>query len=161
MIFHTLYFTILTLDKSQNAQSIVSKMGPLVLPMFGVWIWAVIRSFMWIPVIGLLFAIVLGPRLIFSGVILVKERLKVTECVRQSHARTKGYWGKIVGNLIILGLLIFIAQAVLGGIVSFLPGHKILFVFVSQLVVAFGSVFLVHLALTVMDHPVVVTRVES
>ncbi len=152
------YFLVFALNEKETLQSALRKVPSVLLPLIGVWIWAFLRSFAWMPIIGIVFAIVIGPRLALAPVILLREKKGITESVASSYTRTRGYWGKIAGNGIVAGLCIWIAMLLLGmvtGIVSF--GSMtlgVLFASVVQWVgTAYLAIFLVKLSDTILANP--------
>lgn len=149
----TYYITVAT-GKESDTLSALKRVPGLLLPIVGVSVWAFLRSFGWVPFIGPLFAVIIGPRLILSSVILVQEGRGVIESVRLSYERTTGYWRAIVINLFVMMLAILLAlivaaivMAVMSGISPMLGAY---FATVMQLLfVAFGTIFLVQLSETV------------
>jgi MFS family permease len=115
-----------------------------ILPMLGVSIWSVLRSYAWVPVVAIVFLpfspllstvlmitgmvlmILTVPRLAFAPVILAREEKGVMESVRLSIKRSRGYWWKIVSNFVLFAVLIWVTGAllfvVLGMIIATLGG---------------------------------------
>ncbi|MDP7069304.1 MAG: hypothetical protein QF815_02150 [Candidatus Peribacteraceae bacterium] len=148
------YFTVLAVTGEDDPKEVASRSLKLIVPMAGLCIWTLIRSFAWIPFIGPIFAIVLLPRLMFGGVILVKEGTGVMYSVKLSYQRTSGYWLKIFGNSLVAFILVGIASSVIN--ITFSAMSDITLVpmavslIVSQLGMAYIYVFTVQLADTVM-----------
>ena len=72
--------------------------------------------------------------------------------------RSKGYWLKIVGNFIVMticiALVTFVAGIGLSVVTATSPMAGVaLSAIIGQLTGAFGSIFIVRLATTVMQHP--------
>jgi hypothetical protein len=121
-------------------------------------LWAMLRSFIWIPLIGLIPAIILGPRFIAAPLIHLMEGKGITASVSDSYSRTKGYWAKIVGNVIVIAVvtmiaafivsmplsMAFSAMSVVGGVMQQI---------VSQAAMACMTVFTVRLSHTILQHP--------
>ncbi len=158
-VFAHVYFLLLALSPTQDAMVILKKTPALFWRLLGLWIWMFIRSFAWIPLLGLIPAIIFGPRFILAPVILVKEKKGIMESVSVSYERTSGYWGKIVGNCIVAGLCVAFTGLVAGmvaGIVSMIVPiagiwlQELIKVALSVYMVVFG----VHLATTLMAHPI-------
>ena len=87
----------------------------------------------------------------------MKEGKGVMESVSLSYARSEGYWGKIVGNMLVVSLCVALVTFCIGlvaGIFGFaMPFLAILIgAVVSQLSLAFSVIFLTKLALSVMQH---------
>ena len=138
------YFLILPIEEISSATTAFKRAFKIFLPLLGVGIWAMLRSFVWIPIIGFIFLIYYAPRMIFSGVIYLKEKKGISESVRVSMERTKGKWLVIVlnfiGLVVVSFILLIIASAVLavtGPISSFLSSV------LSNIFVAFWSAFTV------------------
>jgi hypothetical protein len=158
-LFSGAYFLRLGLSKGRDPMEILSGVPRLVLPLAGVWIWAFLRSFAWIPIIGIIPAVILGPRFVLAPVILVREGKGVRACVQESSVRTRGYWGKVFGNLIAVWLVLLLLSWVLGIVTiplarySFVMGAWFQSV-VQQLMLGYGTVFLIGLSTTIAEHPV-------
>lgn len=65
-------------------------------------------------VIGTVCALVLGPRYLLAPVLWVMEGSGVREAVKRSYAVSNGYWGKIFGNTLLLGLIFMIIMVCVG-----------------------------------------------
>ena len=157
-VFAHAYFLLLALSPTQNAMAVLRKTPALFLPLLGTWIWIGLRSFIWIPFLGIIPAIILGPRFALAPVILVKEKKGVMESVSESYSRTKGYWGKIVGNMIVACLCVVLASIVAGiaiSIIGFMVPVASLWLqaIVKEVLSAFMIVFTVHLATTILANP--------
>ncbi len=158
-ILSSAYYLKMSLSPTQDAMAPVKPALSLFFPLLGVWIWSFLRSFAWIPIIGLIPAIILGPRFVLAPVILATEGKGVFESVSMSYARTRGYWGKIVGNAIVAALCILLAMIVVGivaGILEFiipLLGFWLKSI-AKYATTAFMVVFLTKLSLSIMGKPV-------
>lgn len=153
----TTYFVLVALHPEKPLGETVTAIFPVLLPMLGLWLWAFVRSFAWIPVIGIIFAIVFMPRFVAAPLYLIEQKKGVFESVRLSMQTTRFYWGKIVGNLIVLGLLLFVASVVLGIVSAMIPGAMVgglAMAVVQQFLAGVCTVFSVQLARTVMQNPV-------
>jgi len=153
------YFSILVIKEMDDPMAILSKTPGLILPLFGLGLWIMLRTFIWIPIIGIIPAIILGPRFIASSVYLVRDGKGVFESARLSYDATAGYWGKIVGNMIVMGIAMIIVSLVAGIATSMLGFASALVALwagqvVQQLLSAFAMFFGVRLALTVMKNPI-------
>ncbi len=154
-VISSAYFLRLSLSATQDVMAPVKPAFSLFFPLLGVWIWSFLRSFAWIPIIGLIPAIILGPRFALAPVIMATEKKGVTESVRLSYDRTKGYWGKIVGNAIVASLCVFLAMIVIDIVASILgsiiPLVGLWVVPVGKYVtMAFMVVFMTKLSMTIM-----------
>lgn len=161
-VFAHAYFLLLALSPTHDAMAILKKTPALFWRLLGLWIWMFIRSFAWIPLFGLIPAIIFGPRFMLAPVILVQEKKGIMESVSLSYERTSGYWGKIVGNCIVATLCIILA-GMAAGIVAGIVGMMMPFVgmwlnaIVKEMLSAFMLVFTVQLAVTLMGNPVLDT----
>ncbi len=150
------YFLVLALG-TIDAQKAAKRVPGLFFPLLGVWIWMFLRSFAWIPFIGIIPGIILGPRFALAPVILVQEKKGVMQSVSESYARTSGYWGKIVGNMIVMIICVVVAS-MLVGIVAGILGAMVPFVgmwimsVAKYVLMAFGVTFMVQLSLTIMQN---------
>lgn len=159
----TVTFLVLAVEESQDVSVIMKRALPLIVPMIGVWLWSFLRSFAWIPVIGIITSIIIGPRLALSSVILVEEHTGVRESVKRSHKRTKGYWGKIVTNTFGAGVITMVSCIILlipisiFGVVSS-EIATFLGLVVQCTTMAFGAIFIVQLSNTITEHPTIVAK---
>lgn len=157
-VFSQAFFLLLALSPTQDAMVVLKKTPALFFPLLGLWIWTAIRSFIWIPILGLIPAIILGPRFVLGPVIMIKEKKGITQSVRESYARTSGYWGKIVGNMIVAVLCIILA-GIVAAMIAGIAGAMIPFAgmwlqaVAKEVLSAFMAVFAVQLSLTIMSNP--------
>lgn len=149
---------VLALKPQPNAGAYVTATLSTALPLLGVWAWSFVRSFIWIPILGFIPAIILGPRFAAAPVLLVRDRKGVFESVSMSYTLTRGYWGKIVGNSLVFGLIL-IAVTFVAGLLFSLTGAvsiwipMILGALVTQAMMLFGGLFYSFLGATVIAHP--------
>ncbi|HCI03383.1 MAG: hypothetical protein QF755_02515 [Candidatus Peribacteraceae bacterium] len=138
------YFLVLPIEKISSFSTGFKRALQLFLPLLGLGIWAMLRSFAWIPLVGIIFAFYYFPRFIFAGVIFVKEKKGIRESVRICIERTKGKWVGIVLNYIGLIVVTFVTMAIVASIfVVTGPVAPFLNSVVSNLFVAFWSAFTV------------------
>lgn len=158
VIAHASYLTF-AIQKLKDPWVILQKGLKNSPSLFGVWVWAFLRSFAWIPIIGIIPAIIFGPRMALAPVLLLEKNKGVTDSVSVSMNATQGYWGKIFGNAFLLGVAMFltaIVASIIIGIVlmavaplKVLAGH-----FVGQVIAAFCAIFFVHLSHTILENPI-------
>jgi len=150
LISSTLYF-VLAIFPSLDGFAALKKSSKVILPMFGIWIWASLRSFVWVPFIGFFFGLYYLPRFAFANAIYLQEKRGILESAKLSFERTRGQWGKIVGNYVILVIILwltlwlFTMLAVNSGSLTFL-----LVLMFSQLQLAYAVTFTVLLGESVM-----------
>ncbi len=138
------YFLVLPIEKISNYGQAFKRSLQLFLPLLALGIWAMLRSFVWIPIVGMLFALYYFPRFIFAGVIYIKEKKGIRESVRTCIERTKGKWFSIVLNYIGLAIVTFVVMAVAASVLVITgPISPFLNSVVSNLFVAFWSAFTV------------------
>jgi len=142
------FFMAMALEGRKTVGDAMNRVLPLALPVFGASLWMLIRSYVWVALIGavllgigansqntmlisigalvtlvgIILAIIFGPRFSLSLYIMLMEKKGIVDGANESHRRTRGYWGKIVGNSLLLGLcmlpvalLSLIIVAILGG----------------------------------------------
>jgi magnesium-transporting ATPase (P-type) len=149
------YFLLIALNEKATFQEALVGASRLIIPLFLLSLWIFVRTFMWIPFIGIITGIILGPRFALSPVLLVRDHKGVFESATMSYEKTNGFWGKIFGNMIVAGIVVFVAQMVLGFLIGIL-GMRIagfLLPVVQMLVTAFITIFAVKLALTIEQNP--------
>lgn len=204
----SLFSLVTILEESRDVIGSIKKSFSFILRAFLVSVWVFLRSFAWLALIGvcliavpslmksqaievplvglgslfilagMISALILFPRFSFAFVVLVKENMKARACVRESYKRTYGYWGKVVGNQLLFGLVLFgvfllfgVAGAltavtvvtlmqsgmtevasIIGIVLGIIIGLGfIAFAFVSNLL---GTVFRIKLYETIHAHPV-------
>lgn len=152
------FFLLLGLNPTQDTMSIARRVPALFFPLLGVLIWTFLRSFLWIPILGIIPAIIFGPRFYLAPVLLVQEKMGVLQSVRESYARTSGYWGKIVGNALVAMLCVMLGSIVLSIAIGILAIMLPLFAsWVSSIVgymfSAFMMIFMVKLSVTILANP--------
>ncbi|MBU0458744.1 hypothetical protein KKF03_04860, partial [Patescibacteria group bacterium] len=146
------YFLVLAVDQELSIGALINKAIRVFVPLIGVSIWATIRSFAWIPILGIFTGIYYFPRFAFAGVILVGEKKGVIESVNESLSRTKGSWFRIVGNYIGLIVILIIVHILIKNIFDF-DGRAVSMVVqvINCSLTAFSIVFTVYLAKSVMS----------
>lgn len=123
MILYTVYssyFYALGLDKKKDVGSLLARLPKLFFPMIGLMIWTLLRTFVWIPIIGLIPFIILAPRFALATVFLVRDGTGIRESAQKSFVQSKGYWGKIIGNNLLFMLLTIITMMVVGIVLAVL-----------------------------------------
>lgn len=158
------YFLCFGLEKGKEPTEILNKAVHLFFPLLGVWIWSFLRSFVWIPLFGIIPAIILTPRFALAPVILVSQKKGVTGSVTESYRKTRGYWGKIAGNLAVAGLIcMLVSWGVSLVTIPVAMTSKVFSIWIhavaQQAVMGYGVVFLVLLTKTILEQmPVAVVK---
>lgn len=152
------FYITLALWPIQNAQVTASTAAKSFIPLLGLMIWIFIRTFAWIPFIGAITAIVLGPRFALAPVIMLQEKKSIMDSASSSYARSRGYWGKIIGNTIVAAICmipVVIVVSMVAGLAGFIFPLAGLWLKESgnYLALAFSIMFSVRLALTIMANP--------
>ncbi len=144
-------FLITLEDKSGSAT--MKRVATVYLPLLGVSIVAGIASLVWLPIplINLILTIIIGPRLLLAPVLLVSEKKRIIESVKLSWNRSAGYWGKIVGNALVVGIVIMIVEMILAVVLGKLG--VLILPTVNMICGAFMVVFGTKLALTILENP--------
>ncbi len=160
MFFAHAYYALVAVE-GQDMGNTMKRAKKELLPLTGVSIWSFLRTFAWIPVIGIIPAVILGPRFIAAPLIYLTEGKGVTASVSESYRRTQGYWSKIVGNMIVAILIMIVASIVLGMIAGIafimLPGAvAVANQVISQALFACMTVFVVRLSRTILQHPIAI-----
>lgn len=158
-VISTLWFYFIALGQIKDLNVTSKRIAKSFLPLLGLWLWMVIRSFVWIPIIGLIPGIILLPRYALAPVLLLRDHKGIRESVQLSSAATEGYWGKIVGNGIVVGLLSFLALIVVGIVLMLVQSISPIAgnwagAIAQHLVTGFCIVFCVQLSLTILQHPI-------
>lgn len=156
----SVYYLVLATDKLCSTAAAMKRSLQVLVPLIGLGIWISIRSFIWVPFVGFIVAIVLMPRFLPAPVLLLQGEKGIMNIVSQSYVRTRGYWWKIMGNILaamLCSLIAFIAFNVSlrtlagGSVVALSLGSAV----ISQLVTAYITFFVAALSNTVLGHPIV------
>jgi hypothetical protein len=140
---------------------------------------AFLCSMLWVPAIGIAMehfsvgvlpfgfalviagyavAIVLGPRLALAPTLLLLEhRDEAVLSLRHGIAASRGYWGKILGNMLACVIGVLLASGILRMIVHvvlpFAEAELLVRIVTALAATAFLAAFLVELTQTVVAHP--------
>jgi hypothetical protein len=152
-----LYYFQTALGQDGSVGAVVQRSLTKLLPFVLLSIAVGIVSFAWIPFFGLLIALALMPKLLFSAMILLQEHTGVIDSIKQSWKRTNGYWLPIFGYtlltavvvIIILGIALALFSTMFGtGMVSTMASSII-----SQLLQAFMVIFVVIMGTLIFARP--------
>ncbi|MFH1444074.1 MAG: hypothetical protein ABIG34_01640 [Candidatus Peregrinibacteria bacterium] len=146
------YFLLISLDDKLTFQAALARTPKLIIPLFLLSLWVMIRSFVWIPVLGIIIAIILGPRFVCAPLLLARDHKGVFESASISYAKTRGYWGKIFGNMFVACLCAMVAVMVIGFVIGLLGTGTtgIILPMVNMLATAFLTIFVVRLGTTIL-----------
>lgn len=163
MLLGKAYFLVVAVEKTEDPADAFLRACRVVFPLIGIYIWTFLRSFVWIPVVGPIFGLVIGPRLMLAPVVYLREGTGIMESVSVSYQRSRGYWWKIVGNALLAGFCIGIVMVVTSIVLATLlgmvpPVSAYVFVVVPQIAIAFGTVFYALLSKEVLNNPLVVGK---
>lgn len=140
------YVTVVMIERVRSWKQAIMRSFRWIFPLIGVNIWIFLRSYGWVmflgvpflamqkPLVsligGLLYAagivlyLVRLPRFIPATVLIVTEGKGIVAAAKRSYDVTKGYWWKIVGNLLLLDLciwaIVMIVMMVLGPVLTFM-----------------------------------------
>lgn len=149
------YFLVVAVKGMSDPATALQATVMWLLPLVGLWIWLALRTFIWIPFIGLIIAIILGPRFILAPLYLLEHNKGAMESARMSYAKTKGYWGKIFGNVLLFGIVTMVCAAIISRILLGVLGSMaggFLAAMVGEFAGALLVVFSMQLARTVMEN---------
>lgn len=151
------YYAIVAVE-GKDVNGTLVRVKSVFFPLFLVNLWTMLRTFIWIPIFGLIPAIILGPRFVAAPLIHLAEGKGVTASVGDSYRRTRGYWGKIAGNMIVAALATMVAALVINMLLSLvLPrmssAEIVAQQLVSQAAMACMTVFAVRLSHGILQHP--------
>lgn len=150
------YFLIIAIKGTKDAADAAGETAKNILNLVWMWIWIMLRTFIWIPFLGIILAIVLGPRFIATPVYVMENKKAVTTAATMSMKATLGYWGKIFGNVILVAIITMLASAFIGKVFMMILGGMIggfIAAAIGELATAFLIIFSIHLARTIIAHP--------
>jgi len=131
-ILQTMYALIIAVDRTKDVKAGVRKTWKSLWKLVLGGMWLMVRSYSWISffglpliviglrgnydmltilgslilLVGIGFGIYLFPRLAFTNIVQLKDATGVRASANLSIQRTQGYWGKILGNNILVGLCV-------------------------------------------------------
>lgn len=138
-MFGALFTLVVAVERKRRFSEIFTRTPRLFFPAFGLFIWMLIRTYVWVPLVllpltivfpspvllfGLVIAavilgVVFGPRFALAPVFLVQQGGGVRASAQKSFEASAGFWWKIVGNLIVASILIGLLTILYGVVVSF------------------------------------------
>ncbi len=154
-----IYFFILALqsDMKPDWGQVFDRLPPLLFPMMGLYIWIFIRSFTWIPILGIFTSIYYFPRFALSNVLLAEQRKGIRESARQSMRLSRGYWLTIFAHGVLVAIALGISLSILsvvaqtvGALTLSILGILFLNTFVNYLGIAVGTVYMTLLSKSIL-----------
>lgn len=107
------YYTLIAVKGLKDVQETLNMSLKWAWPLFLLGLWIAVRSFIWIPFVGVICAIVLGPRFILAPLYMVEQGKGVMESVSLSYTKTTNNWLRIFVVGLVIGLATMIASLVL------------------------------------------------
>ena len=141
------FFAVIAVKGSKTLGESLSLGVKWFFPYLGMCVWGFLRSFAWIPVIGIITAIYYFPRYVFSPIYLIDNKKGPMDSIKMSIAHSNGKWGTIVINGLLGGLVIWLCFMVLGFLLAWIPFVPLFLHFVAT---AFIMIYGVQLAKKVM-----------
>lgn len=160
-----LYYFLLALlppqsNGTQRMHQALSAIPKNILPFIGLMIWMFLRSFAWVPFIGPIIALFIGPRMIAAPVIFFTQKKGILESVRKSFAVTQNAWLYvflyILGMAIAIGLVAFGVSLILAIIDAISVSYYVslfLDTLLQYLSLAYVVIFTVYLSQMLLQHP--------
>lgn len=158
LLFAISYYLVMGSGKSKDPLELLRNSIFFAPRLLGTSLWMGIRSFIWIPILGLIPAFILAPRFVLAPVLALEKERHILRAVTVSTRATKGYWGKIVGNLLIMSIVVLLALTLSDRVIFQISvTAKVLGIWLhalmQQLLIAFSVVFTVVLATEIYKHP--------
>ena len=143
------YFYVVFVRPKESISSIVTISLQKVVPMLGLFLWVIIRSYAWVPFLGAIFAFLWLPRYTYAPLYVLRDAKSIRESAKQSFSVTEKQWGRIVGTLIVAMVLTSLALWFLSFVVTSFGAFAFTLAFVvSQVQGAFLSAVIVQLEAT-------------
>ncbi len=112
------YVTTVLVRRPKDAAEAFKLFWNDVIPLVLLWLWLVVRSFVWIPVIGWIYALVVIPRFTAAPLFLLEQKKGVTESTRLSMDATVGAWLRVVLPCLAAAIVAGVISAILGGLLG-------------------------------------------
>lgn len=108
MFIASVFFLLLCTNGSQSAYESARKLPGALIPMMCLIFWMLVRSLIWVPLVGPAIALYMAPRLALAPVFLASGEAGIRESVQLSMKRTSGHWVSILLRLLLIGLTSFL-----------------------------------------------------
>lgn len=151
------YYTLIAVKGLKDVQETLNMSLKWAWPLFLLGLWIALRSFVWIPFIGIIIAIFLAPRFILAPIYMLEQGKGVMESASLSYAKTSSSWPTILVVGLAFGLLLAVASIVIGvvlGMFGMLIGG-ILRSVLGEIVSAIMMVAMITLGRSIMNQPAV------
>jgi hypothetical protein len=150
------YYTLIAVKGLKDVQETLNMSLKWAWPLFLLGLWIALRSFIWIPVVGLFIAIFLGPRFILAPLYMIEQGKGVMESASLSYAKTSKDWLRIFVVGLVIGLGTLIISVILGMVLSMfgmLIGGVLRSV-LGELISAVMMIAMITLGRSIMSQPV-------
>lgn len=99
-------------------------------------------------------AITFYPRFFLAPVILIHEKKSILQSAQESNKRSRGHWGKIVGNTIVIVLILNIGAWIVNSVFSFISPLAVLVASIPYHLISLTllCIFFFHLTRTISEH---------
>lgn len=105
MFAAAVFFLLLFTRGAQSPYDAAKRLPLFFVRMCGLLIWMLVRSFLWIPLLGPVIALYMLPRLSLAPVILASGEAGVFESLNLSMRRTSGHWISLFLRLVLIGII--------------------------------------------------------
>lgn len=102
------FFLLLATSGLQSAYDATQRLPATVVRMAFLFFWMLVRSFLWVPLLGPVLALYFVPRIALAPVFLASGETGVLRSVQESVQRTRGSWWTVVFILLGIGLMLFL-----------------------------------------------------
>lgn len=105
MFVAAVFFLILFSQGSKSAYEAAQRLPKIIFPMCAQLFWILVRSFLWIPIVGPIIAMYMLPRLCLAPVILASGEAGIVQSARLSMKRTSRHWFSLVLRLVLIAIV--------------------------------------------------------
>lgn len=108
MFVAAVFFLLLFAEGSKSAYETARRFPGKIFPMGGLILWMLVRSFVWIPLVGPIIAFFMLPRLALAPVFLVSGEVGIHQSLQLSMKRTSGRWFAVFLRLVLIAIAAFL-----------------------------------------------------
>lgn len=112
------YVTTVLIRRPTDAVQAFKLFQTDVIPLVLLWLWLVVRSFVWIPVIGWIYSLVVIPRFVAAPIFVLEQKKGITQSTRLSMDATTGAWLRVVLPCLAAAIITMIISGILGGLLG-------------------------------------------